>query len=342
MTTLPSAPVPVDFDSSDAFSQHECWPDGFDFPDRLPPAFDTLLGAVEHEAFCYRSWATAEGDLMAEAMESLAARIRAVDAKDVETFLDREDGVLQAMTGDERRVASIPATAKRSYRETPRLPGYCFGDDGTPWSSRITGTVPGGGLPRFRSEWRPLKVRVSRNGYARVKVAGKEEFLHRLILEAFVGPCPDGMVTCHGDGNRLNNRLDNLRWDTPKNNKADQFRHGTAATGHRNGTSVLSEGDLETIARLSAEGHSNGQIATALGVSRSAVQSARTGRTYGGALAVYRPRKQRYKLTEADIPVIHGLRQEGMSYAKIGRKLNVSASTVHLAAVGRTWRRVVS
>lgn len=50
--------------------------------------------------------------------------------------------------------------------------------------------------------------------------------LHRLVLEAFIGPCPDGMEGCHGDGNPLNNHLDNLRWDTHIANVADCIRHG--------------------------------------------------------------------------------------------------------------------
>jgi hypothetical protein len=51
--------------------------------------------------------------------------------------------------------------------------------------------------------------------------------VHRLVLEAFVGPCPEGMVGCHNDGDPLNNRLDNLRWDTPSNNERDKWVHGT-------------------------------------------------------------------------------------------------------------------
>lgn len=53
------------------------------------------------------------------------------------------------------------------------------------------------------------------------------ERVHRLVLEAFIGPCPDGMVGCHTDGDPLNNRLDNLRWDTPSNNNRDKRAHGT-------------------------------------------------------------------------------------------------------------------
>lgn len=51
--------------------------------------------------------------------------------------------------------------------------------------------------------------------------------IHRLVLLAFVGPAPEGMVTCHNDGNPTNNRLDNLRWDTPSANMVDRVKHGT-------------------------------------------------------------------------------------------------------------------
>lgn len=51
--------------------------------------------------------------------------------------------------------------------------------------------------------------------------------VHRLVLEAFVGPCPDGMEACHGNGVRDDNRLENLRWDTRKANVADMLNHGT-------------------------------------------------------------------------------------------------------------------
>jgi hypothetical protein len=52
--------------------------------------------------------------------------------------------------------------------------------------------------------------------------------VHRLILEAFVGPCPEGMETCHfPDINPTNNALENLRWDTRSENTRDQIASGT-------------------------------------------------------------------------------------------------------------------
>ena len=56
---------------------------------------------------------------------------------------------------------------------------------------------------------------------------------HRLVLEAFVGKCPEEMEGCHNDGNHQNNKLENLRWDTPKNNHADKVKHNTSNSGER-------------------------------------------------------------------------------------------------------------
>lgn len=52
-------------------------------------------------------------------------------------------------------------------------------------------------------------------------------YVHRLVLETFIGPCPEEMECCHNDGNPQNNKLVNLRWDTPTNNNRDKIKHGT-------------------------------------------------------------------------------------------------------------------
>lgn len=71
-----------------------------------------------------------------------------------------------------------------------------------------------------------------RDGYLHVCLfRGKKTYQHRpvhvLVLEAFVGPRPDGLVACHWDGDRQNASLGNLRWDTRSANAADSARHGT-------------------------------------------------------------------------------------------------------------------
>lgn len=61
-----------------------------------------------------------------------------------------------------------------------------------------------------------------------VNLAGRDvRLVHHLVLEAFVGPRPDGMECCHNNGDPSDNRLENLRWDTSSSNKRDQLAHGT-------------------------------------------------------------------------------------------------------------------
>lgn len=55
----------------------------------------------------------------------------------------------------------------------------------------------------------------------------KKRTVHSVVLEAFVGPRPDGHQACHNDGSRTNNHVSNLRWDTVSANQYDKVAHGT-------------------------------------------------------------------------------------------------------------------
>lgn len=50
--------------------------------------------------------------------------------------------------------------------------------------------------------------------------------VHSLILEAFVGPCPPGMMSRHADDDPSNNNLSNLSWGTRSDNSYDAVRNG--------------------------------------------------------------------------------------------------------------------
>lgn len=69
------------------------------------------------------------------------------------------------------------------------------------------------------------------NGYLTVQLRRDlrthKRYIHRLVLEAFVGPCPPGMECCHRDGDIGNNSVPNLYWGTRKQNIEDMLRHGT-------------------------------------------------------------------------------------------------------------------
>lgn len=84
---------------------------------------------------------------------------------------------------------------------------------------------------------------------------GKERHVrvHAAVLLAFVGPRPNGLVCCHNNGNKLDNRLDNLRYDTIRNNILDRALHGTDNSGERHGMSKLSDADTRFIMNASIE-----------------------------------------------------------------------------------------
>ena len=56
---------------------------------------------------------------------------------------------------------------------------------------------------------------------------------HVLVLEAFVGPRPDGMDACHWNDNPADNAVHNLRWGTRSENILDQVRNGKHAMASR-------------------------------------------------------------------------------------------------------------
>ena len=58
-------------------------------------------------------------------------------------------------------------------------------------------------------------------------VPQQKPYVHTLVLEAFVGPRPDGLVCRHRNGNNHDNRLRNLAWGTYAENNRDTVQHGT-------------------------------------------------------------------------------------------------------------------
>jgi hypothetical protein len=98
--------------------------------------------------------------------------------------------------------------------------------------------------------------------------------VHILVLETFVGPCPDGMQACHWDGNSANNRLGNLRWGTLSDNTQDRLRHGT------HNWVKLQIDDIPEIWRRLVAGHTATAIARDHKVSRTTITLIKLGRNW--------------------------------------------------------------
>jgi hypothetical protein len=94
--------------------------------------------------------------------------------------------------------------------------------------------------------------------------------VHALVLRTFVGDAPSAAHQCaHGDGNRSNNTVGNLRWATGVENMADRVLHGTANRGERHGMAKLTAAQVRAIR---SDQRPAPAVAASFGVSRSAVQ----------------------------------------------------------------------
>lgn len=121
-----------------------------------------------------------------------------------------------------------------------------------------------------------MKLSVANTGYMQLQLSAKPRrnvcHVHRLVLEAFVGPAPIGMEGCHANGIRTDNRLSNLRWDTRKGNMSDASAQGRTNRGEKNHWCKLTEKDVLQI-RLSKE--SSSQLAFRYNMSARAIRDIR-------------------------------------------------------------------
>lgn len=121
-------------------------------------------------------------------------------------------------------------------------------------------------------------------GHLQVSLCHNAQYIyplvHRLVLLAFVGPCPAGMQGCHNDGDPKNNHISNLRWDTPAANTADQIRHGTRPFGSQRKGAKLTEESVKEIRKLVAQGFKQRDLARQYGVSDIVISFAVNRKTW--------------------------------------------------------------
>lgn len=129
--------------------------------------------------------------------------------------------------------------------------------------------------------WHEMTPATQRNGYklATFWDRGRRErwLVHALVLTAFVGPRPRGHDCCHSNGIKSDNRLENLRWATRRENHMDKRRHGTFQEGAKHGMSKLTDEAVREI-RESTESHA--ALARRYDVSDTTIAYVRKGRTW--------------------------------------------------------------
>jgi hypothetical protein len=129
--------------------------------------------------------------------------------------------------------------------------------------------------PRSYQE-KVLQPATDRKGYKQVGLRSPgqraDRKVHRLVLEAFVGPCPPGCEARHLNGAPGDNRRSNLAWGTPGEQWADKVAHGTATVGVRACGAKLNPALVRQLrAEYASGGVSQQQLADRVGVSQNTI-----------------------------------------------------------------------
>ena len=118
----------------------------------------------------------------------------------------------------------------------------------------------------------------SGNNYLAVTLTHKGRIgrglVHRLVCEAFHGPAPSPHHHCaHADGDPLNNRADNLRWATPRENAEDTRQHGRMRLGENSNLAKLAPDQVRAIRARADAGEAIKSLAAEYGLTREGVSA---------------------------------------------------------------------
>ena len=264
---------------------------------------------------------------------------------------------------------TAPNPSAPEWRPVPNAPHYFVSDDGRVRVAARVNVGPSGRVIR-----RPAKTLLqtvnARKGYAMVamRINGKQvkRSVHRLVLESFMGPCPDGCLTRHLNGTPGDNRLSNLMWGTPIENGADARCHGTTTTGERSASAKLTAAGVHEMREAYYSGRESFEmLAVRFGVGTRTASRAVTRKswTHYHPLSITNqdrapqdmkrraaarrspsvPRGERNtlsKLTNEDVYEIRSLSASGWSLAMIARRFPVTRANVGCIVRRDTWKHL--
>ena len=207
-------------------------------------------------------------------------------------------------------------------------------------------------------------------GYLKVSLRGidgkrRQKYVHALVLEAFIGQCPDGLEACHADGNKLNNELGNLRWDTHPSNELDKKRHQTSGIGERNAMAKLTDDDVRTIRDMSMNGIPHRRISEQFGVNPGTVWKISYGERWSHITGPIHSKDSPYqnnepaenyfakhknlfvgerhgsaRLTDQQVLSIREKAANGQQRCALAKEYNVSISSIDHIVTRKSWKHL--
>jgi len=123
--------------------------------------------------------------------------------------------------------------------------------------------------PKSNSKYREVKLR--KDGASHMRR------VNNLVLNAFVGMRPSGLICRHIDGDSHNNIVANLSWGTYLQNAEDSMRLGTILHGENHSNATLTDRAVQFIRKSNKTGR---QLAAKYNVSASTISAIRNNKRW--------------------------------------------------------------
>lgn len=189
-----------------------------------------------------------------------------------------------------------------------------------------------------------LKNIIQKEGYIRVvftvKSAHKSFFVHRLVAQAFI-PNPENKPEVnHIDGDKTNNRVENLEWCTARENQIHSYNIGLQISqkGENHGCSKFRNEDIYNIVKLYAEGYTQKEIAGMYNTNQSHISEITSGKQWSHITGIKYTKSKR--LPKDKVLEIFDLINSSYRNCEISKKVGVSEDIISSIRVGRRHSKI--
>lgn len=122
---------------------------------------------------------------------------------------------------------------------------------------------------------------INTNGYLSVKMGGKLESIHRLVGGLFIPNPYNKKEINHIDGDKTNNKVENLEWVSPNENIQHKIHQlGKEHRGSKNGMAKLTLEQVEKIKMLYQSGYSQKKLGEMYGITQGKISNVVNGKSY--------------------------------------------------------------
>lgn len=181
---------------------------------------------------------------------------------------------------------------------------------------------------------KPIKPGLSSYGYWQIGLRGKTTRVHVVVAEAFHGPRPRGAVCRHLNGDKLDNRAENLAWGSHADNEADKRAHGRDPSGGRNPKAKINDETARLILCYALGGERNKEISARLNVPYPTVRSITSRQKWSHILAGITPLRFDRVLPPTNQKTFNGAK----THCKRGHPLSGANLRTYTTALGKPAR----